>query len=247
MTTVMHHDMTGSQVHVPHSFTYADAATRLAASGFVSGDVGKLALQSSDSSLWMLTATAPTWQRVLVCDSSGRIPAVDGSQLTNLPESLGIPIGGVVAIASETVPTGFLECNGAAISRTTYSYLYSTIGIIHGQGNGSTTFNLPDLRGRFPRGWDHGASRDPDKASRTAAATGGQTGDHVGSVQADAFASHSHTVKNATSYGPGAYSVLLAPYGADGDVVWISGYLSSSGGSTETRPLNVNVMYCIKY
>src|SRR5262245_44426077 len=52
----------GTGVHVPYNWTYADSTARLAATGFVAGDVGKLALQSSDNSLWMLTATTPTWQ-----------------------------------------------------------------------------------------------------------------------------------------------------------------------------------------
>jgi microcystin-dependent protein len=71
-----------------------------------------------------------------------------------------VPIGTVHFFAANTAPAGYLECDGSAVSRTTYSALFTRIGTTYGTGDGSTTFNLPDLRGRFLRGWDHGAGRD---------------------------------------------------------------------------------------
>ena len=62
------------------------------------------------------------------------------------------PVGTVQAFAGSTVPSGWLLCNGQAVSRTTYSKLYSVIGTIYGTGDGSTTFNLPNLQGRVPVG-----------------------------------------------------------------------------------------------
>ena len=56
-------------------------------------------------------------------------------------------------MATTTAPSGYLKCNGA-VSRTTYADLFAIIGTTHGAGNGSTTFNVPDLRGEFVRGWD---------------------------------------------------------------------------------------------
>jgi len=73
-------------------------------------------------------------------------------------------VGSVVAFASSTLPPDYLECNGAAVSRTTYAALFARIGTTYGAGNGTTTFNLPDLRGEFIRGWDNGRGAD---ASRT--------------------------------------------------------------------------------
>jgi microcystin-dependent protein len=61
-------------------------------------------------------------------------------------------IGEIRMIASSTTPTNWLICSGSAVSRTTYSYLFSVIGTAFGEGDGSTTFNLPDLRDRFPVG-----------------------------------------------------------------------------------------------
>src|SRR5262245_45908904 len=58
------------------------------------------------------------------------------------------PTGSVVAFAGVSAPTGWLLCDGAAVSRTIYVNLYNVIGTTYGVGDGSTTFNVPDLRGR---------------------------------------------------------------------------------------------------
>lgn len=72
--------------------------------------------------------------------------------------------GQVAFFARSTAPTGWLKANGAAISRTTYAALFAAIGATFGAGDGSTTFNLPDLRGQFPRGWDDGRGVDAGRA-----------------------------------------------------------------------------------
>ncbi len=98
----------------------------------------------------------------------------------------GVPAGVVLPFAGNTAPKGYLLCDGSVISRATYKSLFDAIGTLHGSGNGSTTFHLPDYRGRFLRGKDGSTGRDPDRGSRTAANAGGATGDNVGSVQGDA-------------------------------------------------------------
>lgn len=96
-------------------------------------------------------------------------------------------------------PTGWLLCDGRAVDRTTYSDLFTAIGIAHGSGDGATTFNIPDYRGRVLRCPDDlgttagAAGLDPDAASRTAMASDGNTGSAVGSIQADALQGHAHT------------------------------------------------------
>lgn len=81
------------------------------------------------------------------------------TQMNNIAAN-AVPAGSVFWFARATPPTGFLECNGAALSRTSYATLFSVIGTVFGAGDGSTTFNLPDLRGEFLRGWDHGRGVD---------------------------------------------------------------------------------------
>ena len=62
------------------------------------------------------------------------------------------PVGMIVSFAGSTAPTGWLLCQGQAVSRTTYAKLFAVIGTTYGSGDGSTTFNVPDMRGRFPLG-----------------------------------------------------------------------------------------------
>ena len=76
----------------------------------------------------------------------------------------GVPVGTIIASACINAPAGYLRCNGAALSRTTYATLFSQIGTRFGAGNNSTTFNVPDLRGEFLRGWDNGRGVDSGRA-----------------------------------------------------------------------------------
>lgn len=104
------------------------------------------------------------------------------------------PSGSIVAFGGSVPPDGWLLCDGSIVSRTEYATLFAAIATTHGAGDGATTFNLPDYRGRFLRGVDHGTGRDPDAATRTAAHAGGSIGDEVGSLEDDAYAKHAHAV-----------------------------------------------------
>ena len=73
----------------------------------------------------------------------------DGANLTGIE---GIPTATIVPWSSSSVPTGFLECNGAAVSRSTYSALFAIVGTTYGAGDGATTFNLPDLQDNVAMG-----------------------------------------------------------------------------------------------
>jgi microcystin-dependent protein len=86
-------------------------------------------------------------------DGSGRLPAVDGSQLTNLPP--GVPTGIISPYGGSSAPAGWLLCFGQAVSRTTYAPLFAVVGTTFGAGDGSTSFNVPDLRGRVAAGVDN--------------------------------------------------------------------------------------------
>lgn len=125
-------------------------------------------------------------------------------------------VGEVKAMATATCPAGTLSTNGAAVSRSAYSRLFSEIGTTHGQGDGSTTFNVPNYRGRFLRGVAGGQTIDPDRASRTAMATGGNTGDNVGSVQSDQYRSHNHNIRRYNSTDDGSHIDAGAGNGATG-------------------------------
>ena len=110
-----------------------------------------------------------------------------------LPPGIVIPYGGT------SVPPGWLLCDGSAVSRTVYANLFSFIGTGWGNGDGSTTFHLPDLRGRFLRGVDGAANRDPDKTTRTAANPGGNIGNNVGTIEVDGHGHNHANTRSATS------------------------------------------------
>lgn len=158
----------------------------------------------------------------------------------------GLSAGSIVAVATASCPIGTISADGSAVSRSTYAELFSAIGTTHGQGDGSTTFNVPDYRGRFLRGVDGSAGLDPDKASRTAMNTGGNTGNNVGSVQADAFQGHEHTTET-TFYG----GSQQGGGSGNGNPIKTNGIINKAGYGTaryaaETRPKNAYVNYCIR-
>jgi microcystin-dependent protein len=105
----------------------------------------------------------------------------------------GNPTGTIISFSTSDVPTNYLECNGAAISRITYAELFAVIGTNYGNGNGTTTFNLPDYRGQFLRGYSHGTNTDPDRLTRTDRGDG-TTGDVVGSKQNNKALRHNHLI-----------------------------------------------------
>jgi hypothetical protein len=165
------------------------------------------------------------------------------------------PTGAIVAWPTDTAPTGWLECDGAAVSRTTYSALFAVIGETYGDGDTATTFNLPDLRGEFIRGFDNGAGNDPDAASRTDRGDG-TTGDNVGTKQDFAVENATGNIATsltATGSGIDPTGVFSATNprslngGGGGQMADVSMDLSDQlQTSTETRPRNVAMMWIIK-
>jgi len=150
----------------------------------------------------------------------------------------GSPAGSVLVWLTGTPPPGYLECNGASISRTTYAALFEVLGTRYGSTDGNS-FNLPDLRGQFLRGWDHSAGVDPDSGSRTDRGDG-TTGDHVGTRQEGQIQSHKHNITARD---------IAGTYGGDQNFWEIGGGGKSTEhtGGNETRPRNINVMWVIKY
>lgn len=226
-----------------------------------------------------------------------------------------VPTGAVFSFPVDTPPTGYLICDGRPISRTTYADLFALIGTSYGPGDGSTTFNLPDYRGKFLRGVNNGSGNDPNAGSRTDRGDG-TIGDAVGTQQSDAMLNHRHEINppltntstngehthntNSTftntspsgnhshnfrgrrarynistttfggteyfliqpSGGPDSYNALsngthnhsinipnlsTNPRGNHLHTVYIPSFNSSFTGEQETRPINISVIWCIKY
>lgn len=241
-----------------------------------------------------------------------RVTLLSASQalVEDMPPAAIVPTGTIHFFAFNTLYTGYLKCNGAAYSRTTYAALYAALnktatvtitiatpGVVTwnshglsandpvkftttgalptgltagttyyvvgasitantfqvsataggpaiatsgaqsgvhtginspwGDGDGSTTFNVPDLRGEFLRGWDDGRTVDSNRA--------------FGSAQSDLFKSHTHTIVGLT--GSGSYQTSNTN-GAT--VTWSQGATEATGG-VETRPRNIAGLWCIKY
>lgn len=161
-----------------------------------------------------------------------------------------IPSGIISAFATMSAPAGWLECNGRAISRTDYKELFQVIGTKWGEGDKTTTFNIPDLRGEFIRGWDNGRGidsgrnfasfQDSDNKSHSHSADCGKAGAH----------SHNYTVLDFAYPGPNGtnswswFKWITKKTDVNGDHSHnIS--IGSSGG-IETRPRNIAIMYAIK-
>jgi len=160
----------------------------------------------------------------------------------------GAPAGVIMAFAGTAAPTGFLSCDGSAVSRSTYATLFTAIGTTWGSGDGSTTFNVPDLRGMFVRGTGTNAT----------GSSSGAVGPSVGSYAADTYLNHTHTDSGHThpylaptrggAAGPGGVGSGYAPptdstYNTSSGTANIQ---TSTTGGTETKPKNYGVLYIIK-
>jgi len=148
------------------------------------------------------------------------------------------PTGMPILWALATAPSGYLECDGSSLSRTTYAALYAVLGVTYGNVDGNT-FNLPDYRGEFLRVWDNGAAVDPDRASRTDRGDG-TAGDNMGTKQADQYKSHSHSRQFYTGSGSSG------PSKSDNALNSTTPSTGASGGN-ETRGTNVYVMVAMRY
>ena len=124
----------------------------------------------------------------------------DGANLTGIE---GIPTATIVPWSDSSVPTGFLECNGAAVSRSTYADLFAIIGTTYGSGNGSTTFNVPDLQDNVAVGKSGTKNLASTGGANTVSATGNVGGSTANaSLSTAQLASHSHTWTYYTQGSP---------------------------------------------
>jgi len=175
-----------------------------------------------------------------------------------LPLTSLIPPGTIMAFGGTTIPDGWLLCDGGSYSTSSTAkeyQLFKAIGYNFGGSGGN--FNLPDFRGRFLRGVSGSTDNDPDKSNRAASASGGNTGNNVGSYQFDVFQGHWHGAFLSSSNGtPGGGLPDINAYNKDSnkrnDIINGSDAITDGSNDTprvskETRPKNVNVNYIIKY
>jgi phage-related tail fiber protein len=150
-----------------------------------------------------------------------------------------VPIGAVNSFAMNSAPAGWLSCNGNAVSRTTYAGLFSAIGTTYGAGDGSTTFNVPDLRGEFVRGLDNGRGVDSSRS------LGSAQGAFAGTVPRDGWGTSGGGLGSAPSG-----QIIVGSGGTE--IAETLESIRASGNDREvtpgdTRPRNIALLYCIKY
>jgi microcystin-dependent protein len=144
--------------------------------------------------------TVPSGQAVIYYDTDGELRMYRGN--IGAVEGLGVPVGTVLAHAANNPPTGFLKCDGSQVSRTTYARLFAMIGTTYGSGNGSTTFNVPDLRGYVVAGFD--ASNATGRLNGgspgcSASGLGNTGGEQNHTLSTGELASHNHSASSSSS------------------------------------------------
>jgi len=192
----------------------------------------------------LIAGTSSSTPVALAVGANGQVLMADSTSTSGVKWNTGMgdtPIGSVQFFAMNTAPSGWLVADGSAVSRTTYVDLFNAIGTVYGTGDGVNTFNLPDLKGQFLRGWN-------------STGTGCDASRVFGSTQQSAFAAHCHQVQ-VVGGGAGRPEWLFpnnaCPSGAGwpsptGGAVRTAGFTDLTGG-TETRPVNVAMLPCIKW
>ena len=197
--------------------------------------------------------------------SAGEFLKTDGSGNLSFSIVQGVPSGAVFCIAVASVPSGYLECNGATVSRTTYAALFAVIGTQYGSTN-SSNFKVPDLRGEFVRGFDNGRGVDSGRSVASSQSAQNQSHNHSASATSTAGA-HSHSLnyqrKHVEDTGTAAITDIRRE-GGDGDggsqtftndttsgfmnnaTVSVSTSVSIGNQGSEARPRNIAMMYVIK-
>jgi microcystin-dependent protein len=174
----------------------------------------------------------------LATNVTGILPQANGGTGLTSTATLQTPVGSFLWHTASSVPTSYLEANGAAISRSTYASLFAVIGTTYGTGDGTTTFNVPDVRGYFVRGYDNGRGVDTSRVFGS-----NQVATHVGVI------GDSRTTQQQEAQTQGD-SVTVSP----AETYFImSGYQNTSGSTTGpgnfvgARPINIAFLPCIKY
>jgi microcystin-dependent protein len=175
---------------------------------------------------------------LLLVSQSGTSRKLSGALL----QQLLFPAGTILPFGASTAPDGFLACDGTAVSRTTYADLFDVIGETWGVGDGSTTFNVPNLAGAFLRGTGTGTINARDKV-----------GPSVGAYQEDQMQGHRHSTSNNVVNAAGGGNGDFAPASSGIQISSEAWSVVSDGTNgdprtgTETRPYAAGVLYIIKF
>lgn len=221
------HMIVGSDLQLPHD--HIDETSAHGATGAVVGTTNTQTLTSKTINLTSNTLTGTTAQFNTALSDNNFVTQAGTETLTNktltspsitspsissptftgtitLPTDAGglSPVGSMIMFAGASAPSGWLLCQGQAVSRTTYSGLFGVIGTAYGVGDNSTTFNLPDMLGRVPMGAGTGSGL----SART---LGAKVGSESTTLTSEHIPLHSHTINHDhaafnTTGGEGAHT-----------------------------------------
>lgn len=239
-------DFKGFALSAPDTYTPAQwaALTSLLAAGFTTGVAST---KQVNTAFRQFSSMAAALGKII---ADAELDALDDGNVTSLADKLiqafSLSVGdgaGVIKIAAGNyLPLRTLKTNGAAVNRVGgYANLFAKIGTTFGAGNGSSTFNLPDLRGVFLRGWDDGRGVDSGRA--------------IATLQGHALQDHAHQGINYDGSGwdagdPGPYITggPAEPQGIQSSPNSFTGGIRAGASiAAETRPVNVAVQFVISY
>jgi len=172
-----------------------------------------------------------------------------GSDLTGIE---GIPTATIVPWSSSSVPTGFLECDGSAVSRTTYSALFGVVSTTYGAGDGSSTFNVPNLSDKIAMGKSGTKALASTGGANTVTSTGNVGGSTANaSITTGQLAAHTHgcAVRGPqASSGPGKTEAINGSTSSTGSDEGHSHNMSAnfSGDATSVLQPYLTLIYVIK-
>ena len=237
--------LTATQVFGNTALSIATGTGNVTVAGYNNTNIGNASSSSGETNIY-------SYNDINLSSSIGEVSITANTTITGNLTINGnnniMPTGAVMLFAMAGVASGWAKCNGVAVSRTspTYSALFAVIGTTYGAGDGVSTFNLPELRGEFIRGWDDGRGVDTSRA--------------LGSTQIQQLESHKHIASNndcnpnyasINGVGTGNYNAWCDTNGTGsgagaaltGDGTHIE---QTADLGVETRPRNVAMQYCIK-
>ncbi len=164
--------------------------------------------------------------------ANGEVPVADGAGGAAWGEIGQIPVGAVLPYAGATAPSGYLLCDGQAVSRTTYATLFALIGTTYGVGDGSLTFNVPDLRGRFALGKDDMGGSSANRVTATEADNLGQgSGAETHTLAESEMPTHRHVERYSNTSG-GNFNRVLGTGSSGSNYFLEAANMTSTNGST---------------
>lgn len=245
-------------------------------SGWVRVDPDGITQTAADARYLQITAAASTYLALSGGTLTGNLtlvgaPTTDNmasnkkyvdDQIAAIPGASDLtPAGTIIYSARSTAPTGYLKANGAAVSRTTYATLFAAIGTTYGAGNGSTTFNLPDLRGEFIRGLDDGRGVDSGRTLGSTQTDQNKQHNHGGATSTETLEGELRKISETWNNNGTATGVFskVAGFNSNGtpdspdssgsggiDFDATHSHTISNDGGTESRPRNIALLACIK-